>query len=106
MWTAKRPTSRLARLNTISKERVAQIRVTPMATTRAMAPEADNMEVVLAEDFSKFTAGSEENPDMTNILTSEGVIMQDYISTYGWSGINIYQPEAAASWLTVSRLFL
>ena len=71
-----------------------------------MAPEADNMEVVLGEDFSKFTAGSEENPDMTNILTSEGVIMQDYISTYGWSGINIYQPEAAASWLTVSRLFL
>lgn len=91
VWTAKRPTSRLARLNTISKERVAQIRVTPMATTRAMAPEADNMEVVLGEDFSKFTAGSEENPDMTNILTSEGVIMQDYISTYGWSGINIYQ---------------
>ena len=91
VWTAKRPTIRLANQSTISKKRVQQMRVTPIAATRAMASETDNMELVLSEDFSKFAAGSEENPDMTNILTSEGLIMHDYINTYGWGGINIYQ---------------
>lgn len=52
--------------------------------------------VVLQETFSKFTAGSEEAPDMTNILSSEGIILQDYIETYGWSGISVYQAGGCA----------
>lgn len=57
---------------------------------------ADEKTVVLQETFSKFTAGSEEAPDMTNILNSEGIILQDYIETYGWAGISVYQAGGCA----------
>lgn len=89
VWLASRPVGISALSGAVKKSRVAPVSPSVMAQTRALAPE--NSEVVLGEDFSKFTAGSEESPDMSNILNSEGVIMQDYINTYGWSGINIYQ---------------
>ena len=47
--------------------------------------------LVLGENFDKFAAGSEDAPDMTNILESNGIIMRDYVQTYGWAGINLYQ---------------
>lgn len=89
VWLANRPVGISALSSAVKKSRVVPVSPSVMAQTRALAPE--NVEVVLGEDFSKFTAGSEESPDMSNILNSEGVIMQDYINTYGWSGINIYQ---------------
>lgn len=46
---------------------------------------------VLYEDFRLMTAGEEGNPDMTNILDSNGYIYYDYVQTYGWAGINVYQ---------------
>lgn len=57
---------------------------------------ADEKTVVLQETFSKFTAGTEEAPDKTNILSSEGLILQDYIETYGWAGISVYQAGGCA----------
>lgn len=47
---------------------------------------------VLFEDFSLMASGSVGAPDLqTNILSSEGYIYYDYVQTYGWAGINVYQ---------------
>lgn len=66
------------------------------ATAARAAKAEDNMQVVVSEDFSLFKAGSEEAPDMTNILTSEGYIMYDYVQTYGWLGIKVFQAGGCA----------
>ena len=63
----------------------------PVDASAVAAQAAEDETVVLSENFDKFTAGSEEAPDMTNIVDSQGVIMQDYIQTYGWSGVNVFQ---------------
>ena len=47
--------------------------------------------IVISENFDKFAAGSEDAPDMSNIFENEGIIMRDYVQTYGWSGINVFQ---------------
>lgn len=65
------------------------------AATRATKAESE-MQVVASEDFSLFAAGSEEAPDMTNILSSEGYIMPEYVHTYGWLGINVFQAGGCA----------
>ena len=93
VWSAKRP-AKLHAVNPIKKSRITlSAAMTITADTRLRAPmkAGETTTVVLSEDFSKFTAGSEDAPDMTNITTSDGEIMQDYINTYGWSGVNIYQ---------------
>lgn len=93
VWSAKRP-AKLHAVNPIKKSRITlPAAMTITADTRLRAPmkAGETTTVVLSEDFSKFTAGSEDAPDMTNITTSDGEIMQDYINTYGWSGVNIYQ---------------
>ena len=93
VWSAKRP-AKLHAVNPIKKSRITlPAAMTTTADTRLRAPmkAGETTTVVLSEDFSKFTAGSEDAPDMTNITTSDGEIMQDYINTYGWSGVNIYQ---------------
>lgn len=94
VWQALRPAKTHAvSHNKISKNRVKANDVALRTVTRMQAPvvAASEEKLVLGEDFSKFTAGSEEEPDMTNILTSEGIIMHDYINTYGWSGIKVFQ---------------
>ena len=93
VWSAKRP-AKLHAVNPIKKSRITlPAAMTTTADTRLRAPmkAGETTTVVLSEDFSKFTAGSEDASDMTNITTSDGEIMQDYINTYGWSGVNIYQ---------------
>lgn len=57
---------------------------------------SEETSVVISETFSKFTAGTEDAPDMTNIMNSEGIILQDYIETYGWAGISVYQAGGCA----------
>lgn len=64
----------------------------------APAVQAEDTEwsTVVEEDFSLFTAGSEDEPDMTNILSSEGYILYDYVHTYGWVGVSVYQAGGCA----------
>lgn len=53
--------------------------------------------VILTEDFSNFTEGSEENPDdlrLDNIITTD--IDDAYFNSPGWSGIEIYQAGGCA----------
>lgn len=66
-------------------------------TLSLKAPAEETTEnVVLTEDFNLFAAGSEEEPDMTNIIDSDGIIMPDYVQTYGWAGINVFQAGGCA----------
>lgn len=53
--------------------------------------EARATTTLLAEDFSLMTAGEVGNPDMTNIIGYDGYIYYDYVNTYGWAGINVFQ---------------
>lgn len=61
------------------------------------APAEETTEkVVLTENFDLFAAGSEEEPDRTNIIDSDGIIMPDYVQTYGWAGLNVFQAGGCA----------
>ena len=94
-WTATRPARYQATIQPLAPARMAADAPLTVAPQAGLTPKAakagESQAVVISEDFSKFAAGSEEAPDMTNILNSEGVIMQDYVHTYGWAGISIYQ---------------
>ena len=47
---------------------------------------------LLDEDFSKFTEGTEAEPDDVNIADNQtGVIPAEYTNVPGWSGAAIYQ---------------
>lgn len=47
---------------------------------------------VIFEDFSKFTAGSEDVPDATEISDIQtGEIPVSYLSNFGWNGAGIFQ---------------
>ena len=48
-------------------------------------------DVVLSEDFSKFTSGSEDAPDINTNITNDSYIIADYTNTAGWYGIDVYQ---------------
>lgn len=94
-WTATRPARYQATIQPLAPARMAADAPLTVAPQAGLTPKAakagESQAVIISEDFSKFAAGSEEAPDMTNILNSEGVIMQDYVHTYGWAGISIYQ---------------
>jgi len=47
--------------------------------------------VVLSEDFSKFTSGSEDAPDMNTVITDGSNVIPGYTNTSGWYGTDIYQ---------------
>ena len=52
---------------------------------------------ILSEDFSKFTAGSETDPDHVRLDDAEtGVISNEYFNTNGWKGSEIYQAGGCA----------
>ncbi len=52
---------------------------------------------ILTEDFSKFTAGSETEPDHIRLDNAEtGVISNEYFNTNGWKGSEIYQAGGCA----------
>ena len=47
---------------------------------------------IISEDFSGFKAGTEEQPDQTNIANNRtGVIESQYTAVAGWTGAAIYQ---------------
>lgn len=52
--------------------------------------------VLLTEDFSNFTAGSEEAPDGTRLDDADGYIDDSYFNSPGWSGLEVYQAGGCA----------
>ncbi len=51
---------------------------------------------ILTEDFSKFTAGSDTEPDYIRLDDADGIISDNYFSTPGWMGNEIYQAGGCA----------
>ena len=52
---------------------------------------------ILTEDFSKFTAGSDGNPDHVRLDDAEsGVISDEYFNVPGWKGSEVYQAGGSA----------
>ena len=54
------------------------------------------MKTIVEEDFSKFTAGSDGEPDFERLDNDELEIDQSYFSTPGWMGLEVYQAGGAA----------
>lgn len=62
--------------------------------------------VLLAEDFSKFTAGTEATPDATDITSEEdGSIAATFTAQEGWAGWGVYQAGGSAylGWVKYSE---
>lgn len=61
------------------------------------ADETPNLQVLLEEDFSKFTAGSEATPDATDVAdATTGYIADELTNTPGWSGDGVFQAGRCA----------
>ena len=51
---------------------------------------------LLSEDFSKFTAGTDTEPDYVRLDDANGIISDEYFNTPGWKGNEIYQAGGCA----------
>ena len=51
---------------------------------------------ILKEDFSKFTAGNDVEPDYVRLDDADGYISDEYFNTPGWKGSEIYQAGGCA----------
>ena len=61
------------------------------------ADETPNLQVLLEEDFSKFTAGSDATPDATDVAdATTGYIADELTNTPGWSGSGVFQAGGSA----------
>lgn len=61
------------------------------------ADETPNLQMLLEEDFSKFTAGSEATPDATDVTdATTGYIADELTNTPGWSGDGVFQAGGCA----------
>lgn len=70
------------------------------ALTTTVANTTAESKIVYSEDFSKFTAGSEDAPDATDISGSQAegyVINPDYLSQPGWYGKGVHQAGGACA---------
>ena len=76
----------------LRNEPTSQIQKAPAIENTDFAPEEI---VVLSEDFSKWAAGSEGNPDATDIA-ADSTTMQTYMQTPGWNGFLAYQAGGVA----------
>ena len=47
--------------------------------------------ILIEEDFSKFTEGTEEAPDTKQLGDENGVISEEYFNTPGWGGYDVFQ---------------
>ena len=59
--------------------------------------------VVFSEDFSRFTSGSEDAPDMNTVITDGSNVIPDYTNTGGWYGTDIYQAGGCCFLATGNR---
>lgn len=76
-------------------KRMPAFKLQPAATPKFAAPAEGS--VLVSEDFSKFTAGSEATPDNTDVCDSQtGAISSSYVQTPGWWGQAIYQAGGCA----------
>ena len=62
--------------------------------------------VVFSEDFSRFTSGSEDAPDMNTVITDGSNVIPDYTNTGGWYGTDIYQAGGCCFLSTGNRSFI
>lgn len=76
----------------LKNESAGQIQKAPVKEKADFTPEEI---VMLAEDFSKWTAGSEGNPDAVDIA-ADSVTLQNYMQTPGWNGLMAYQAGGMA----------
>lgn len=60
------------------------------------ADESENYRELLWEDFSKFTAGSEERPSANTVNDAMQAIPETKTLTPGWQGVEIYQAGGVA----------
>ena len=79
----------------------AQTKFNRVKADKMIASQDKNRELIettlLSEDFSKFTAGSEDAPDGTRLDDPEtGMIDDTYFNTPGWSGLEVYQAGGCA----------
>lgn len=100
----QRPHDRAAvqqvRLHSVERQGLglSPVSVVPLGMTHGMkAPQAGDEVEVLYEDFSKFTLGSESEPEATS-LTGDGadLIPDEYTLQPGWSGDGVYQAGGVA----------
>lgn len=100
----QRPHDRAAvqqvRLHSVERQGLglSPVSVLPLGMTHGMkAPQAGDEVEVLYEDFSKFTLGSESEPEATS-LTGDGadLIPDEYTLQPGWSGDGVYQAGGVA----------
>lgn len=71
---------------------LGRINTQPQAARSEAGTARAGIVTVISENFNKMTSGADGAPDLnTNIVGSDGVIYQDYVQTYGWAGINIFQ---------------
>lgn len=88
---------------TIQKEKFHAVNV---QRVKALSSSATPV-VLLAENFSKFTAGSEVTPDATDITSVEdGSIAGTFTAQEGWSGWGVYQAGGLAymGWVKYSEV--
>ena len=52
--------------------------------------------ILLSEDFSKFTAGTDTEPDYVRLDDANGIISDEYFNTPGWKGNEVYQAGGCA----------
>lgn len=76
----------------LKNENINQIQKAPTIENTDLTPEEV---VVLSEDFSKWTAGSEGNPDAVDIA-ADSTTLQNYMQTPGWNGFLAYQAGGVA----------
>lgn len=76
----------------LKNEPTNQIQKAPAIENTDFAPEEI---IVLSEDFSKWTAGSEGNPDAVDIA-ADSTTLQTYMQTPGWNGLFAYQAGGIA----------
>lgn len=72
----------------------------PQLKSQAQPLDAENqdmpMNLVVLEDFSKFTAGSESAPDKLRLDDANYSIDDKYFNTPGWGGLEVYQAGGMA----------
>lgn len=84
--------------HTLKATSAIDAKVESLAPTKALrAADDGDVKVLVQEDFSKFTAGSPDNPDGTELSDwSTGTIDAKYTNQPGWRGGFVYQAGGCA----------
>ena len=73
---------------------------TPVNENSIVKPSTDRGDItgttLLSEDFSKFTAGTDTEPDYVRLDDADGNISDEYFNTPGWKGSEVYQAGGCA----------